>query len=270
MVTRDFIEQDNIKIFDANISRNHLDYNALGLDNLYALEEKHFWFIARKEFILKNIQKYVEKSKKIIDIGAGTGNISRYLKINGYRDISVGEMHLNGLRYAKSYGVNECYQFNLLDSPFKDEFDAICLFDVLEHIENDDLGIQNTYKTLKNEGYLVLTVPAHMWLWSRSDEVSGHKVRYTKKQLINKLKANNFDILRARYFFISIVPLLLLRTMLKRDSGSQIKKEEYKEEAPINPIINSVLLFISRLENKLNSYLFNLFGGSLLIIAKKK
>ena len=270
MITRDFIEQDNIKIFDANISKNHLDYNALGLDNLYALEEKHFWFIARKEFILKNIQKYVEKSKKIIDIGAGTGNISRYLKINGYRDISVGEMHLNGLRYAKSYGVNECYQFNLLDSPFKDEFDAICLFDVLEHIENDDLGIQNAYKTLKNEGYLVLTVPAHMWLWSRSDVVAGHKVRYTKKQLINKLKANNFDVIKARYFFISIVPLFILRTILKRDSVNYIKEEEYKEEGLINPFINSILLFISRLENKLNSYLFNLFGGSLLIIAKKK
>ena len=57
MITKDYIEQDNIKIFDANISQNHLDYNALGLDNLYAQEEKHFWFIARKEFILKNIQK---------------------------------------------------------------------------------------------------------------------------------------------------------------------------------------------------------------------
>ena len=181
MITRDFIEQANIKIFDANISQNHLDYNALGLDNLYAQEEKHFWFIARKEFIFKNIQKYVKKSNKIIEIGAGTGNVSRFLKHNGYKDIAVGEMHLNAFRYAKSYGISECYQFNLLDSPFKDEFDAICLFDVLEHIENDDLALQNAFKTLKNTGYLVLTVPSHMWLWNRSDVVSGHKVRYTKK-----------------------------------------------------------------------------------------
>jgi 2-polyprenyl-3-methyl-5-hydroxy-6-metoxy-1,4-benzoquinol methylase len=270
MITRDYIEQDNIKIFDPNISKNHLDYNALGLDNLYAQEERHFWFITRKEFIFKNIQKYVNKSKKIIEIGAGTGNVSRYLKINGYKDISVGEMHLNGLRYAKSYGISECYQFNLLDSPFKDEFDVICLFDVLEHIENDGLALQNACKSLKNSGYLVLTVPAHMWLWNRSDVVAGHKVRYTKKQLIKKLKANNFDILRARYFFMSIVPLLFLRTILKRDLGRQIKREEYKQNVSINPIINTILLFISRLENKINPYLVNFFGGSLLVIAKKK
>ena len=210
MITRDYIEQDNIKIFDPNISKNHLDYNALGLDNLYAQEEKHFWFIARKEFIFQNIQKYVKKSNKIIEIGAGTGNVSRHLKINGYKDISVGEMHLNGLRYAKSYGISECYQFNLLDSPFKDEFDAICLFDVLEHIENDGLALQNACKSLKNTGYVVITVPAHMWLWNRNDVVAGHKVRYTKKQLIKKLKANNFDILRARYFFILDKPPLTI------------------------------------------------------------
>jgi hypothetical protein len=58
--------------------------------------------------------------------------------------------------------------------------------------------------------------------------------------------------------------------MQKRASGNYIKKEEYKEEAPINPIINSILLFISRLENKINPYLVNFSGGSLLIIAKKK
>jgi len=40
MIIRDYVEQDNIKIFDRDIVENHADYNAQGLDNLYAQEEK--------------------------------------------------------------------------------------------------------------------------------------------------------------------------------------------------------------------------------------
>ena len=86
--------------------------------------------------------------EKIIEIGTGTGNVSRYLQNNGYKNISVGEMHLSGLKYAKDYGIKECYQFNLLDTPFEDEFDAVCMFDVLEHIKKDDLALQNVNKSV--------------------------------------------------------------------------------------------------------------------------
>ena len=79
MIIRDFLEEDNIKIFDKDVMENHADYNAQGLDNLYAQEEKHFWFIARKEFIFQNIKQFISVNEKIIEIGAGTGNVSRYL-----------------------------------------------------------------------------------------------------------------------------------------------------------------------------------------------
>ena len=141
MIIRDFSEQDNIKIFDRDIGENHADYNAQGLDNLYAQEEKHFWFIARKEYIFQTIKQFISMNEKIIEIGAGTGNVSRYFQNNGYKNISVGEMHLNGLKYAKDYGVKECYQFNLLNTPFEDEFNAVFMFDVLEHIEEDDFAL---------------------------------------------------------------------------------------------------------------------------------
>ena len=151
MIIRTSKEYDGIKIFD-EVDENHCDYNAKGLDNLYAQEEKHFWFIARKEFILQNFKKYIKKNDKIIEIGAGTGNVSRYIKNNGYKNISVGEMHLNGLKYAKSYGMEDCYQFNLLDTPFENEFDVVSMFDVLEHIEDDSLALMNVYKSLNGGG----------------------------------------------------------------------------------------------------------------------
>jgi 2-polyprenyl-3-methyl-5-hydroxy-6-metoxy-1,4-benzoquinol methylase len=269
MIIRDFVEEDNIKIFDRDIVENYSDYNAKGLDNLYAQEENNFWFIARKEYIFQTIRRFISMSEKIIEIGAGTGNVSRYLQSNGYKNISVGEMHLSGLKYAKDYGIKECYQFNLLDTPFEDEFDTVCMFDVLEHIKEDGFALQNVHKSLNKKGKIVLTVPSHMWLWNRGDAIAGHKRRYTKKELINKLKVNGFEIIKAKYFFISITPLLFLRTILNRDDKSKVKEVEFSNNIYMNSLINSVLLFISRVENKISYLLPNYIGGSLLIIAKK-
>ena len=118
-------------------------------------------------------------------------------------------------------------------------------------------------------GDIVLSVPSHMWLWNREDAIANHKVRYTKKQLVKKLENNGFEIITARYFFIFITLLLYLRTILNKDDKSDIKKEEYSNDISMNPILSNILLFISRVENTINKFLPNWFGGSLFVIARK-
>ncbi|WP_345993671.1 class I SAM-dependent methyltransferase [Sulfurimonas sp. HSL-1716] len=269
MILQEYKNVDNIKIFHETID-GHADYNVKGLENLYKQEEKHFWFIARKEFIFNNIKKFIEKHEKIIEIGAGTGNVSRYLIENEYKDISVGEMHLTGLKYAQSYGIEKCYQFNLLDTPFENEFNAVCMFDVLEHIEDASAALKNVNRMLQENGKIVLTVPSHMWLWNRSDAIAGHKIRYTKKQLMQKLEEEGFEVLSARYFFISIILLLILRRLLEKDNGREVKNQEYDKDISIISPLNHLLLWISRIENKLNRFLPNLCGGSLFIVGRKR
>lgn len=269
MIIQDFKEIDMVKVFHENTDENNSDYNAKGLDNLYAQEEKHFWFLARKEYILQNFRKYIDKSSKVIVIGAGTGNVARYLEQNKYKNISVGEMHLNGLKYAQSYGMKDCYQFDLLNTPFENEFDTVCMFDVLEHIEEDTKALNQVSKMLNRGGDIVLTVPSHKWLWNRDDAIAGHKIRYTKKQLVEKLEQNGFEIVTARYFFMSITPLLYLRTILNKDDKSEIKEREFNNDISMNPVLSNILLIISKIENKINNFLPNFFGGSLFIIARK-
>jgi len=269
MLIQSYTESDGIKVFHKNASMEHKDYNAQGLDNLYKAEEQHFWFIARKEFIYQQMKYNINLTSKIIEIGAGTGNVSRYLIKNGYKNVSVGEMHLNGLKYAKNYGINNCYQFNLLEIPFQNEFDNVCMFDVLEHIKDDELALKNIHKSLVKKGNIILTVPSHMWLWNRDDAIAGHKIRYTKKTLIKKLESNGFEIVVARYFFISITPLLFLRKIFNKDNKSTVEEDEFEIDISMNPLLNSILLNISKIENKINRFLPNLFGGSLFIIARR-
>ncbi len=270
MLVCEYIEKNGIKIFKQKISLLTEDYDAKGLDRLYQAENRHFWFIARKEFIHQQIKRYLNISAKILEIGAGTGNVTRYLQSKGYEKLSIGEMHTNGLEYAQKYGIKDLYQFNLLQAPFREEFDAVLMFDVLEHIEDDLIALGNVNKMLNNSGYIVLTVPAHQWLWSMTDTLSHHKRRYRKKELIKKIEKCGFEISSARYFFIAILPLLLLRKILQSDHKAKNNIDDNEKGIVINRWINKILLSVTRVENSIHEYIPNIAGGSLLIIARKR
>ncbi|OAJ96180.1 class I SAM-dependent methyltransferase [Vibrio bivalvicida] len=261
--------ENDIIIYHPEISESHKDYNSKGLTNLYKAEESHFWFLSRKEFIYQQLQPFTLERSKFIEIGAGTGNVTRYLMKKGYQNVAVGEMHLSGLEYAKTYGVNNCYQFDLLRSPFKNEFDTVCMFDVLEHIEDAELALNKVHQMLDQDGHAIFTVPAHSWLWNRDDKIAGHKKRYTKKEIVKELESAGFEVEVARYFFISIVPLLLLRTILNRDTNTPICEDEYHKEIKVGKVTNYILLRLMRLENRMHKYIPNLFGGSLFVVGKK-
>lgn len=113
----------------------------------------------------------------------------------------------------------------------------------------------------------MLSVPAFECLWNEHDIDVGHKRRYTKASLSHLLESNGFRVVEMKYFFISIMPLLLLRAYLKPAKPNHIPKGENIE--PINPITNALLKCICSVENMLIPYMPNIFGGSLLCVAQK-
>lgn len=268
MILRKYRKIDNIFIFDDDTPEQHPDYYAGGLDVHLEKEDEHFWHIVRKEFLLNRLKKHVDKKSRGIDIGAGTGNVTGYLISHGYENLCVGELHKNGLAYARRYGSKELYQFDVLKMTFEDEFDFVCLFDLLEHIDEENAVLQNIRRMLHREGgKILLTIPAHQWLWSLYDNVTHHKRRYTKKDLKKKLEVNGFEVIEIKHFFILITPLLLIRRLFYPDRGGHY--EGYKaEDAVKNPVINKMLLALCRMENRVIDLLPNFFGGSLYAVAR--
>jgi len=265
-ITRDFHENQGIYVFDIALD-DRSSYESKDLESLYIAESTHFWFSCRRDKISEFFTQEVSKDARILEIGGGTGYVAENLTKLGYT-VEMADIHSNGLSFAKKRGIKTLYQFDLYSPPFLEEFDVICLFDVLEHL-NDELEAIKCIKTmLKPGGLIILTVPAHQWLWSRDDAIAGHAKRYTIKLLKEVFDKSNLISGKKRYFFKSILPLLFLRRLLNKDTGLPVKQSE-SFDMGISPTLNYLLRILTKMEFLIDDFLPNIAGGSILAVAQK-
>jgi SAM-dependent methyltransferase len=98
--------------------------------------------------------------------------------------------------------------------PFRDAFDVMGAFDVLEHIDDDDGVLREVHAALHAGGGLLLTVPQHRWLWSVQDVAAHHQRRYERSSLIAQLGRAGFRVVRATSFVSLLLPGMLLQRRL--------------------------------------------------------
>ena len=239
---------------------SYSDYQ-VEIDKIRNGESGHFWFRCRRDFIGRIFRRHISASGNVLEIGAGTGFVAEALIRSGYK-MSIGEIHDRGIRYIRER-LPECqvYQFDLRYPPFREQFDTVCLFDVLEHIEDDESCVKGLGLVLKTDGRVVLTVPAYSFLWCQEDVVSRHYRRYSAGSLSRLMAKCGFKVVYSSYFFTAILPLLFLR-IFQRHASADIC-------AP-NPIINTILEYMSRIENIVFSWFPSFTGGSLILVAEKQ
>lgn len=146
-------------------------------------------------------------------------------------------------------------------------YDVIGSFDVLEHIQEDEKVLENFYTALKPDGYLVLTVPQCMWLWSAVDEFSCHCRRYSRDQMVHKLGTAGFQIEYITSFVSVLCPIMFL-SRLRFKKTAQITDPMC--ELKISNSLNWIFCLIMQFEILLLKICIRFpIGGSLLVIAKK-
>jgi len=244
---------------------------------LYQSEEKNFWFRVRNKIIGNTITRYLPPPSRILEVGCGTGYVSWYLKKLGYH-VECADLFFEALQFCKARDAGYLYyQYNLSDRIFIEEFDGVCAFDVLEHIEDDDAVLRNLHDALKPGGLLFITVPADRRLWSAMDIYAEHKRRYSMQELQAKVEGKGFKIIKLSYFMTLLYPFILLSRKLSLRTGNindgdrkkQIQKEAMSELQP-NIIINSLFFLIFSLDVPLISSFTLPFGSSLLCVAVKE
>lgn len=238
-------------------------------NELIELEARNFWFRARNRLIVWALLHYFPNKENLLEVGCGTGFV-----LNGIASafpkmkLSGSEISSVGLAYAAKRLQNaDLFQMDARSIPFCNEFDVIAAFDVLEHIEEDETVLAQMYQAIRIDGGLMITVPQHKFLWSRVDEHACHVRRYAARDLVRKVKAAGFEIVRKTSFVSLLLPLMMASRSLQRGENPNY---DPLAELRISDLPNNVferIMAIERWAIRLG-FCFPV-GGSLLLIAKK-
>ena len=258
-------------IYVTDLERD-ISYPSEGNKIYFDIEETSFWFKHRNKCIATVVKKYSPNSL-FFDIGGGNGFVSYGLIQEGIQTVLV-EPGIQGCLNAKKRGVKEIICSTLEDSGcYENSLPAVGLFDVVEHIENDNEFINNIHKHMQADGYLYITVPSFSFLWSSEDVLAGHFRRYNIKQLENLLTQNGFKIHYSSYLFSFLpIPILIKRTLLgkfkprKKTSVNTVKNEHQESSKWMSYIIN---IFLNREKRKIKSGKKIHFGSSCILVAQK-
>jgi len=238
---------------------------------MYRLEDKHWWFVAKRNYIQIILDEYLkDKGSKILDVGCGTGGMLKLLK--AYGQVFGIELHRRACEFTRRRNNSFVIQGDANRLPFKKgAFHLITLFDVLyhQHVLDDGKVIQQMYELLVPNGLLLITDSAFEFLRSRHDLAVMARHRYTLKELTDKLISYHFAVLKGTYLYCTIFPAVLIARWLSKLLLKFSKAKIHSDLKMTNPSLNKFLVKIHIGEGKLLRILNFPFGSSLLILGKK-
>jgi SAM-dependent methyltransferase len=247
------------------------------------VEDRHWWFVGRRAILESFMQRMTERLElksspsaepgraqngavgiRILDVGCGTGaNLDMLSQFGNAEGVDVSE---EALEYCRKKGLD--VQKGLAeDLPFEDEtFDITTALDVVEHLDDDMAGITEIHRVTKKGGYSLIFVPAFMWLWGVQDDISNHRIRYTKTQIVERLGRAGFKVERATYAnFTFFAPILAGRAIM-RLTGIRPESENNVNVSVLNGIFGKMF---GAERVWLRNFNFPI-GVSIIVVAKKK
>jgi SAM-dependent methyltransferase len=206
-------------------------------EEIYALEDGHWWFRGRRAVIHALLGHAQPPSPaRVLDAGCGTG---RNLVEFGYMGELAGlEPSSAAVDFCRSRGLENVVRGELEALPFDDaSFDVSFAFDVLEHLDDHVVGMRELRRVTKPGGWFVSTVPAYQWLWSSHDESHQHRRRFTRARLVDAAHASGWRPVFVTYFNTILLPPIAAARAFRR--GRQRPGSSDYELAP--PALDRVL-----------------------------
>jgi SAM-dependent methyltransferase len=238
-------------------------------EHLPAAEERSFWFRSRNELVCWALRSYFPGGRSLLEVGCGTGFVLAGLR-RCVPDLALtgGELFAAGLdAAARRVPDATLYQLDARRIPFEREFDVVGAFDVLEHVQEDEVVLGEMARAVKPGGGILLTVPQHPRLWSDVDDFSRHRRRYRAPDLRAKLERAGLEVVRLTSFVTLLLPLMAASRLRQRRGLDRFDPlAEYRHR----PLIDSALGWVMSVERSLIRLgLSPRAGGSLLAVARQ-
>ena len=261
-------------IFDLTLgSTSPPGYDPHYFHSLPLVEEKHFWFVARRQTILERLRHSVPDlgRRRLFDIGCGSGGLLAFLGASGVPLAGGCDAYLDGLRLARRrVGAPLVLVDEGRHPPLAPGQSFLGLFDVLEHIDDDRGTLAWIRSVLEPGGILALTVPAHPALYDEMDRRAHHRRRYRRRELREKLETAGFDIRALTHFMAPLVPARALMRSVSRVRRGEGRPAGDEAEFRVVPVLNDALGMALGLERALLRLCSLPFGTSLLAIASRR
>lgn len=215
-------------------------------------------------WMYEEIRPYL--SGNILELGSGIGTYSERV-VRDFEESTIvlsdiDEIYIGNLKLR--FDSNKNVFVKKIDLSKKEDFedlnvgiDSVFALNVLEHIEDDIAALNNIYKVLEPGGKLIILVPAHEFLFNCIDKAIGHYRRYSKKEIITKVKQTKFKIVKLFYFNFAAIPGWYI-------NGNIFKQAKVNEEAV--GIFDKIVLILKPIERYI---LLRKLGISLIVVLSK-
>src|SRR6185436_2214640 len=188
-------------------------------------DARHFWLEWRLRALLGQAHDLglpLGRPLRVLDVGAGAGTLRDQLEACTEWTIDIADLNAPALRQARrGRGRTLCYNILAPDPVLLGRYDAVLLFDVLEHIAVTRPFVEAVVRHVRPGGHLIVNVPAGQWLFGAYDVAAGHVRRYDKTTLPAEFAGTDLEIRDVRYWGLSLVPLLAVRKLLVLAAASK-------------------------------------------------
>jgi SAM-dependent methyltransferase len=203
-------------------------------EQMAELDQRHWWYRARREVLAALIRRAAPPppDARLLEIGCGTGhNLAMLAQFGAVDALELDDEARTIAEERLGRPIMRAPLPELAGVP-DGQYDLVGAFDVIEHIVDDAGAIASIAAKLKPGGKLVMTVPAHAWMWSAHDVVNHHKRRYSKGQLRALLEASPLRLERIGYFNSLLFPVAVAERMASKARG----KDEADLKLPPAPL----------------------------------
>jgi SAM-dependent methyltransferase len=172
-------------------------------DQAADVEQRHWWFRGRRAVLAAVFRRIsAARAGPMSILEAGCGNGGNLALLARFGSVVAFEPHAKARARAAARDIATVLPGSLPGQvPFpEDGFDLVVALDVIEHLKEDVAAVATLLRQLKTGGRLVLTVPAHMWLWSEHDTLSHHCQRYSAAGLRAALERAGCEVHYVTFF----------------------------------------------------------------------
>ncbi|MBR0552454.1 class I SAM-dependent methyltransferase [Stakelama marina] len=235
-------------------------------DRMAAHDSTHWWYRARREILADYLRREggLPADARILEIGCGTGHnlpmLARFGTVDAI-EIDPAAAEIAGARLGKAIGSAP---LPALGGVERESYDLIAVLDVVEHIEDDVAALKAMAECLKPGGRILITVPAHQWMWSAHDVVNHHHRRYSKRTLNRAIVDAGLRHNGLRWFNSLLFPAAVAARLAGRLRG----KDDSDDSPPAKPL-NTAFETIFGLERHLVGRIPLPPGLSIITLASK-